>query len=453
MISLLLSFATSLALAQSTPTAVSIPMKTELTSLNISSVSLIFKVGTLADPIGKEGTAMLTGNALITGSTKRDAKKLQAELDLLGASIGVSVSETETTFTVTALNENLKAAVELLCELLVQPAFEAHEVEILKAQATASANRLMLQPPALVKALYQGALFQGTALARQSNGYATSLASIDAIQLGEFAKSHYTLDRLAVVASAQMLPSPLESLLKVSLQALPAQATQAWVFPTVAAPTGVKVYYMVKNDSKEFNVMMGSLAPSLKSTDRWAISLGSSIFGSGMDSWMFEYLRKQTGWSYVARGSVNMGPDIGSYVLWTTPMVSPKFPNVLADSISKQLEIMDRFVNEGPQKDEFERARNAQVLAYPFAMRQASQRMALMQADLLYGIQMPSRQKYESLIQALTPADLKRVFASIFDTKNLVIAIVGNEQLILSQLATLKGISSVQKVNSLEELH
>jgi zinc protease len=101
------------------------------------SVMLAMEAGQFFEPPGRPGVARLTAQALLRGTTKRDARAWSDALDALGASARLDVGSHAAVFSGQCLAEDLGAFLDLIAETVVTPALAAEGLEFVRAQALA----------------------------------------------------------------------------------------------------------------------------------------------------------------------------------------------------------------------------------------------------------------------------------------------------------------------------
>jgi zinc protease len=111
------------------------------TATPTTRIVVSFDAGNAADPADKQGVQSLTLALLNEGTRTRNSIQLAEQQERLGANIGFGGSTDRTNANLFALSPNLKPSVELLADMLRNPAFAPAEVERLRP-ATAGADRL-----------------------------------------------------------------------------------------------------------------------------------------------------------------------------------------------------------------------------------------------------------------------------------------------------------------------
>ena len=98
---------------------------------------LAMEAGQFFEPAGRPGVARLTAQAMLRGTTKRDASAWSDALDALGASARLDVGSHAAVFSGQCLADDLGAYLDLVAETVVTPALAADGLEFVRAQALA----------------------------------------------------------------------------------------------------------------------------------------------------------------------------------------------------------------------------------------------------------------------------------------------------------------------------
>jgi zinc protease len=118
-------------------------------------VALTLRWGSEKDLQGKRGAAATVARMLLRGSKKRSFQQIRDELDRLKAEVrlgherGSSDMPNVTTLSVLTVRANLPAVIELLSEVLREPAFPASEFETLRKESLAQLEEQLQDPMAL----------------------------------------------------------------------------------------------------------------------------------------------------------------------------------------------------------------------------------------------------------------------------------------------------------------
>jgi zinc protease len=102
-----------------------------------AAVLLAIEAGQWFEPVGRPGIGRLTAQAMLRGTTTRDAKRWADALDGIGAAARLDVGSHAATFSAQSLGSDLAVLLELMADAVVRPAFADKEVELGRQQTVA----------------------------------------------------------------------------------------------------------------------------------------------------------------------------------------------------------------------------------------------------------------------------------------------------------------------------
>ena len=103
-------------------------------SVPLVQINIVIKTGSVMDPDDRLGLASVTAAMLDEGAGGRNALDFSEAIDFLGASIRVSGGLHSTTISLHSPVAQLDAAMELLADVVMRPAFSAEELDRLRRQ-------------------------------------------------------------------------------------------------------------------------------------------------------------------------------------------------------------------------------------------------------------------------------------------------------------------------------
>ena len=119
----------------------------ELPLINIRS---LIKTGTMYDPQGKEGVAELTAYVMRTGGTsKLKSAEIDRQFDFMAASASISMYMESAQVNFSVLNKDIDPGLDLLSQIIINPAFEQEKFELAKQLTDEDLRRLKDDPQKL----------------------------------------------------------------------------------------------------------------------------------------------------------------------------------------------------------------------------------------------------------------------------------------------------------------
>ncbi|MEM7199541.1 MAG: insulinase family protein [Planctomycetota bacterium] len=164
------------------------------------SLRLVFAAGAVDDPVGKEGLAHLTAQAVVHGATaRRSERDLAAALYPMAASLDVQVDKEMTVLRGSVHRTNLQRFYRLLRECVLHPALVERDVDRLKADAIRALEvDLRGDPVTLGAEVLWTKLFSGHPYEHHCIGRIEAIRTLAAADVRAFWERHYTLDRLSL---------------------------------------------------------------------------------------------------------------------------------------------------------------------------------------------------------------------------------------------------------------
>ena len=175
-------------------------------------VKLVFNVGSMHDPEGKEGLAALAASMIAeAGSRERRAEEVRAALFPMAATFGAQVDKEVTTFTARVHAETWRPFADLVLPLLTEPGLRDEDFDRLRdAQRNALTQDLRSNnEEELAKERLQWNVFAGTRHAHPVLGTEAGIAALTIDDVRSFIARHYVQTGVTVGAAGDVPPALL----------------------------------------------------------------------------------------------------------------------------------------------------------------------------------------------------------------------------------------------------
>jgi len=313
------------------------------------AVNLGFDAGVGADVLDTPGTQGLMLEMLDEGTTTRGATQIAEEQERLGAAISSGAGTDASVVMLQALTANLAPSLELMADVVRNPAFADSEVARVRDQQLAELAQTVATPPALAKREMAKVLFGPQHPYGQPGdglGSKDTLAALTPAQLraahGKWLRPD--LARITVVGDVtmeQLLPMLEEAFGGWKAPASPAPVKNL----TAAIPTPSPRIVLIDRPNSPQSVIVGGrvLPVTGRDPDLEALELANEVLGGGFLSRINSNLREEKGWSYGAYSAVNapQGPR-------TLTVTAPVQADKTGDAIREILADMRAFPGKKP---------------------------------------------------------------------------------------------------------
>ena len=292
---------------------------TVLTRSNYNSPSVVISgylsSGSLFDPDEKLGLAYFTSLALMTGTARRNFQQIYDNLESAGASLGFTSGVHTTGFGGRALAEDLPMVLDLIAEVLYQPAFAVDQVERLRAQIMTGLAIRAQDTSDMSSLAFDQMIYPGHPYSRPEDGYVETVRAISAADLAAFHQLHYGPRHMVIVivgavSAAQVIDEVNRTLGGWQNPAQPDAPT----LPNLEPISVEKRQHIAIPGKSQTDLVMGSNGPTRLAPDFIAASLGNNILGQfGMFGRIGDVVRERSGLAYYAYTSLNSGMGPGTW--------------------------------------------------------------------------------------------------------------------------------------------
>ncbi len=303
----------------------------------------------------RPGLAYVTGQLLARGTARRDEAAFNEELDRLGATVSVGVGRDGVDVTLTCLAEVLEAALPLLVELLVEPAFAAEQLERVRQQALTALRQAQQSTRAQADALLRALLFPpGHPYHHRLLGTEEALESLTRADVATFHDRYYRPGGAAVAVAGGIDPARVGALL--------AELTVHWQgsappleVPAVDPPARGQRREEALPGKQQADLALGTLTVPRQHPDFEALRLANLVLGRlGLMGRIGARVREQSGLAYYAACALETGRWAG---LWSA--YAGVAPRHVERAIAEIVEEVERFRSEGPTPSELADAKTA----------------------------------------------------------------------------------------------
>ena len=282
-------------------------------------------VGGRDEPDEVAGASHFLEHLLFKGTATRSARQIAEQIDATGGDMNAYTSREHTAFYARVPARDRDLAVDLLADVLAEPALRAHEVDaerevILEELAAAEDN-----PEDVAHMRLADALYPGHPLGREVLGTEESIESMTRDEIAEFHGRWYRSANLVVAAAGDVDHDDLAA----RLSSFSGAATGGEA-PVRTAPVGEPAPVVVERHAVEqAHLCLGWLGPGHSDDDRYALAFVNHVLGGGTSSRLFQEIREERGLAYTVFSAVSLNTDGGALTVYAATSPS-KLPEVLA---------------------------------------------------------------------------------------------------------------------------
>lgn len=405
------------------------------------TVRVMFDVGSIHDPEGKEGLAALTGLMVGQGGTrKRSYSEMLDALYPMAATIVPDTDREVTLFYGTVHRDELEGYTALLEEALLQPAFQESDFTRNKEELVAYlTNTLRSGDELLGLEAIQQAVFAGHPYEHSPAGTVEGLQSITLDDVRRFYQEHYTQGNL-MLGVAGGYPDGYVERLRRAFSTLPAGTAGRTPLAPLPKIEGRR-FQLLEKETGSVGIHVGFPLPVTRAdADYYPLMVANSYLGEHRTSHgrLMEKLREQRGLNYGDYSYIEFWPN-PPFTDYPTPGVPRRQqffsvwlrPVVPADAqfaLRGALHEVERLREEGMTQEEFELTREFLIHYSKLWAQSQSDRLGVLMDSKFYGTPY-FIDEIETRLRKLTLDDVNRAIRKYLRTDDYVaVMVTGNAQ-------------------------
>ncbi|GGE87670.1 M16 family metallopeptidase [Sphingomonas prati] len=406
------------------------------TAVPVTKVAISFDAGNAADPKAKLGTQSLMLALLDEGTETRNSIQIAEAQERLGANIGARASMDRTTVSLDALTANLAPSLDLMQDIVRNPAFAPAEVDRLRNTQLARIASELTQPQGVALRTLPAVLYGPNhpyAVPFSGTGDPAVVARLTPADMAAFHRAWIRPDgaKIFVVSSAPL----------ASVQTMLEQSFGSWRAPAVprvtkdlSAPTPAprgRILLIDRPQSPQSLIVGGAVLGYKGTDDLTRLEVANDVLGGSFLSRLNTDLRETKGWSYGVSGSVSrlLGPV--PYLV-SAPVQTDRTG---ASIVALKADMAAFLTKDGVTKAELERTVNGRVRELAGTFEGSGDVLGGLQRIDLYGWRDDHYQRLAAQYRALTAPQLDAAARAALDPAKIVWIVVGDAAKVRPQLA------------------
>jgi zinc protease len=386
----------------------------------IIAITFGFRGGSALDPAEKQGLSGMAVSLLDEGAGELDSFAFQSALQDRAITLRFSDDRDMIRGNLVTTTLTAAKAYELMHLALTKPRFDTEPVERIRRQIQVSLASRQENPNRIAGKTLMETVFAGHPYAREDSGTPETVAAVTVDDLRGWVKSRMARDRLLIAASGDITPADLGKVMDKLFGDLPKTSDLNVTLPPATPPSKGQVV-RVHKDIPQSVVLMAQKGLMRADPDWYVATVTDYIFGGGsFASRLMNEVREKRGLAYGV--STSLAPyDAGALMLAQVGTRADQADT----SVAIIREEWKKMGEQGPTQQELDDAKQYLTGAWPLRFTSTGSI-----ADILLAVQRDKLgidyiDKRNSLIEAVTLEDAKRVSKRLYDPEALTVVIVG----------------------------
>jgi zinc protease len=395
----------------------------EMHKVPVVDVEVMLDAGAARDPADAPGLATFTAAMLQQGAGTRGALEVADEAAFLGAELNTTASFDGAVASVHVPKRRLEAALDLLADVVLRPAFSDSEVNRQRALRGAQLVQQRDEPVAVANVAFPAIVF-GAAhpYGHPLNGTDAATAALARPRVVEFYRTYYRPEAARVLIVGDINLAEARRLVAARFGAWERAPVPA--FPTAGAPAlaARAVYLIDKPGAAQSVIRIGHVGPPRTTPDWYTLDVLNTILGGAFTSRLNQNLRETHGYTYGAFSQFAVRRLSGAFVALAS-VVTAKTDSSLIEFLKELRRIRDEPVPAA----ELAKAKAYVTLGLPGDFETTGGAGARFRELLVYGLPLDYYAQYIQRINAVTAADVQRAARQYIDPDHFDIVVVGDK--------------------------
>lgn len=388
-------------------------------SVPVISMNFSFEGGLAFDPEDKPGVGRLVSILLDEGAEKMKSQEFQTRLSDNAISMSFTAGRDAFYGRLQTLSKNKDTAFDLLRMALNAPRFDPDAVDRMKAANVSEIQENMGDPGWLVARTFNGTLFEGHYYSRPGFGNLDSMSTITRKDLLQFIKEQFGRNVLKVAVAGDITPGEVKATLDKIFGTLPEKAASVDLPATTPGYSGKTI--LLPLDAPQTYIIAGEQGLPRSDKDWHASVIMNYILGGGsFNARLMKEIREKRGLTYGVYSSL-------------TNMRSADIIQANMSASNEKVEEAVRLLKEswavmakdGPTVDELADAKSYLTGSLLLQLTSTSDISGALNDIQRDGLGPEYINQRNSLINAVSMSDMKRVSAKVLQADKLAIILVG----------------------------
>lgn len=397
--------------------------------LPLVAARLVVFAGSARDPVGKGGLASLTGEVLRRGTATRTAIELDDAIERVGGGLYADVGRDSSELATSLPSAHLDAALDVLADLAMHPAFPPAEVDLARRRTLASLARDLDDPAAVAdRFIAREGFGEASPYGHPIHGRQKTVASLTRDDLVLFHRAAYTPANAVLFVVGDVSADEARALAEKRFGAWTGAAPAPLaITPPVAGPA--RVVLVDKPDASQAQIRF--VAPGLTeaSPDWPAAYAANACLGGGFTAILMDEIRVKRGLTYGASSRFNDERSAGLFVFSSFTKNAS-----IHELASLARDLIAGFRATGPTAEQLEKAKAYVTGLYPLGLETNDQLCAALASAAVKGLPFASIADFPAKLAAVTPEQAKAAAAKYLPADAATLVVVGEAKAAEAQL-------------------
>jgi len=385
-----------------------------------ASIAAWIDIGARDDPEELHGVSHFIEHLTFKGTKTRSAVDISREIDSVGGSLNAATGRESTVFYADVPVEGVATAVDLVTDLVRNPAFEPEKIDLERGVVLDEIRGHDDDPESVAFDLFVSQVWKNAhPLSRPVLGAQEAVERMPWDRILEHHRRYYRPDRTVLAACGAVCAERLIEEIAAHYADDPSPAED--VSPRSAPEFGPGRHHH-ERDSGQSYIYMALLGGSATDPDRYAMEVLNALLGDGTSSRLFRAIREDRGLAYSIGSTALRYTDAGLWMIYAA--TAPELASEVRDRIEHELRLL---LEDSVEEDELVRAKARLRGLFILGMESNANRAMRLGTAAIANREIGSPEEVLSKLDAVSSADLAAAVERFLQLDALHVTTVGPE--------------------------
>lgn len=380
------------------------------------SIGVWLTRGSRHETDARAGIAHFVEHMLFKGTGSRSAEDIAQAIDSIGGQLDAFTAKEYASYYIKVLDDHLPLAIDLLSDIVLNPAFPRDEIEREKKVILEEFKMVEDTPDDLVHEVFTQHFWEGHPLGRPILGAKETVEGFTQESLRDYFAGAYVAPNIVVAAAGNVGHERVRDLVARAFSSLPPAGESL-----DQQPPGVVPQVIVRTkELEQTHVCLGSVGYPQNHDDRYVSYILNTILGGSMSSRLFQNIREKRGLAYAVFSSLSSYRDAGALTIYAGCDTSAV--GELVDLVVDELRTLKR---TPPSDSELRRAKDHLKGSLMLSLENTASRMSHLARQEIYFNRHFTLDETLEGVEHVSAADVQRVAGDLFSNGGLGVTVLG----------------------------
>jgi len=372
--------------------------------------------GSRHESVDRSGIAHFVEHMLFKGTGTRSAEDIAQAIDSIGGQLDAFTAKEYASYYIKVLDEHLPMAVDLLSDIVMNPKFEADDLDKEKKVILEEIKMVEDTPDDLVHEIFTQHFWEGHALGRPILGSKETVESFTADILRHYFRTAYVAPNLIVSAAGNVEHAKVRDLIARAFDRLPSTRGSF----DDDSPRVMPQVIVRSKELEQSHVCLGTNSYPQNHPDRYVSYIMNTVLGGSMSSRLFQNVREKRGLAYAVFSGLSAYRDAGNITIYAG-CANEAVPEVITLCVEELRAMKQASVPD----TELRRAKDHLKGSLMLSLENTASRMSHLARQEIYFERHFSLDETLAGVERVTAADVTRVATDLFSNGSLAATVVG----------------------------